>query len=259
MVKRFLVTTALEETWPKDPEIPVLFLGEWCRIYSRKERWSRMNAEVLPYHWDDRDKLYQDYQYLQKLYEKLLADLSYKLNQIHNVEHTQRYWRILIGPWLGYFIQMLFDRWFMLKKAIETKEGSVCRVIDRDPITVAPNDMKHFNQMYIEDDWNEVIYGQLLELCWGDKINIELVQSQSSGKKNANNSKQIRNRTLKRYVETGIILFNKLFPKNDGYFFISSYLPLKEDFKLQIRLGQFPKLWRQQSVPTTNPDIRQRQ
>ena len=259
MVKRFLVTTALEETWPKDPEIPVLFLGEWCRIYSRKERWSRMNAEVLPYHWDDRDKLYQDYQYLQKLYEKLLADLSYKLNQIHNVEHTQRYWRILIGPWLGYFIQMLFDRWFMLKKAIETKEGSVCRVINRDPITVAPNDMKHFNQMYIEDDWNEVIYGQLLELCWGDKINIELVQSQSSGKKNANNSKQIRNRTLKRYVETGIILFNKLFPKNDGYFFISSYLPLKEDFKLQIRLGQFPKLWRQQSVPTTNPDIRQRQ
>ena len=29
MVARFLVTTALEETWPEDPETPVLFLGEW--------------------------------------------------------------------------------------------------------------------------------------------------------------------------------------------------------------------------------------
>ncbi len=28
MVKRFLVTTALEETWGKDKSI--LFLGEWC-------------------------------------------------------------------------------------------------------------------------------------------------------------------------------------------------------------------------------------
>ena len=29
LVDRFLVTTALEETWPEDPETPVLFLGEW--------------------------------------------------------------------------------------------------------------------------------------------------------------------------------------------------------------------------------------
>ena len=53
-MKRLLVSTALEETWRDDE--PVLFLGEWCRRYSRKERWSKMDAEVLPYHWDDRKK-----------------------------------------------------------------------------------------------------------------------------------------------------------------------------------------------------------
>jgi hypothetical protein len=33
-----LVTTALEETWPDDNQ-PVLFLGEWCRLYSKKPLW----------------------------------------------------------------------------------------------------------------------------------------------------------------------------------------------------------------------------
>ena len=28
---------------------PVLFLGEWCRLYSQKERWQAMEADVLPY------------------------------------------------------------------------------------------------------------------------------------------------------------------------------------------------------------------
>ena len=62
MISRFLVTTALEKTWPDDPKTPVLFLGEWCRLFTRKERWSKMNATVLPYHWDDRHKLFNDYQ-----------------------------------------------------------------------------------------------------------------------------------------------------------------------------------------------------
>ena len=100
-MKRLLITTALEETWPKLQESPVLFLGEWCRLYSRKERWSSMKAKVLPYHWDDRLKLYKDYTYLRDFYEKLLPIISYKFNEIHGVDHSIRYWRILVGPWLA--------------------------------------------------------------------------------------------------------------------------------------------------------------
>ena len=72
-MKRLLITTALEETWGDGQ--PVLFLGEWCRRYSLKDHWSKMDAEVLPYHWNDRAKLYADYQYLREFYERLLRDL----------------------------------------------------------------------------------------------------------------------------------------------------------------------------------------
>ena len=65
----YLVTTGLEDTWPESGK-SIVFLGEWCRLYSRKHHWANIDAEVLPYHWNDRNKLYKDYQYLLKLYER---------------------------------------------------------------------------------------------------------------------------------------------------------------------------------------------
>ena len=42
MIGKVLVTTALEETWPPHNQ-PVLFLGEWCRLYSRKLIWKELD------------------------------------------------------------------------------------------------------------------------------------------------------------------------------------------------------------------------
>jgi len=112
VVSRVLVTTALEDTWPSGDE-PILFLGEWCRLYDRKSVWEKRDANVAPYHWDDRSKLHKDYLFLQTIYEELLCELAAKLNALHEVDHSVRYWRTIVGPWLGYFIQMLFDRWAM--------------------------------------------------------------------------------------------------------------------------------------------------
>lgn len=47
VVKRLLVTTALEETW--DTNDSMLFLGEWCKRYSRRDVWQAINYEALPY------------------------------------------------------------------------------------------------------------------------------------------------------------------------------------------------------------------
>lgn len=259
MVGRHLVTTADERTWPKDTRQPILFLGEWCRRYSRKEVWQQLDANIAAYHWDDRKKLFNDYQYLQQLYKKILAELSEKLNQIHSVEHSPRYWRILIGPWLGYFIQMLFDRWFMIKQAIEQTEITGTYVIDRETTSLIPNDMAHFDKLFIEDDWNEAIYGQLLDLCWGDKINLEKIKVQPVDILHESVVKPSLKITLKKQVIRLLAVFNKLFSRDDDYFLISSYLPLKIDFKLQIRLGQFPKVWRTKPVPIIKPDMHERQ
>ena len=57
---RVLVTTAVESSWLY--EEPVLFLGEWCRRFSRRDHWSNLDHEVLAYHWDDRFVFAKDFQ-----------------------------------------------------------------------------------------------------------------------------------------------------------------------------------------------------
>ncbi len=245
-----LITTALQETFSKDTNEKVLFLGEWCKVYNKKPIWEKFDSQTMSYHWNDRGKLYTDYQSIQIIYEKILLELSSKLNQVHQVNYSLRYWRILIGPWLGYFTQILFDRWFMLSAVFDNNQKYQCCVIKREPFSSVPNDMDHFLQQLVTDDWNEAIYGQLLELCGIDKVNVTWVEK----------IKQVpqlfvaKKIPIKKYIREKVLPFlNKLFIKDDNYFFISSYLPLKTELKLQMRLGQIPNLWKTQSSPIVKP------
>ena len=67
-----LITTGLEETFPKEFDKKIFFLGEWCKVYNKKYIWNELDSQTIPYHWDDRKKLYADHQDLQVIYEKIL-------------------------------------------------------------------------------------------------------------------------------------------------------------------------------------------
>lgn len=238
MVARTLITTADESTWPKDKNEPVLFLGEWCRLYGRREKWQPLDSKTVPYHWDDRNKLHADYIYIQDSYESILKELSLKLNQLHQVDHSLKYWRILIGPWLGYFMQMLFDRWYMLKYALENYNVSTVYLARHRILVAAPNDMGEFNQMYVGDQCNAIIYAQLLTLCWGDSVRTEFVEIAN----NKEETKKPKNRSfVNRFIKTILNKTTNLLSKDNDVFFISTYLPAKTEALLQIKLGQLPK------------------
>ena len=70
---KLLATTALESTWGSDEEL--LFLGEWCKKFSRKKFYKNRKYQTIDYHWSDREKLKDDNKYLEVLYEKILIAL----------------------------------------------------------------------------------------------------------------------------------------------------------------------------------------
>ena len=249
-----LITTALQETFPKDISEKVLFLGEWCKVYNKKSVWRKFDSQTMPYHWDDREKLYTDYQNIHIIYEKILLELSNKLNETHQVNYSLRYWRILIGPWLGYFIQILFDRWFMLKAVLDNDQKYHCRIVKRPPLSVVPNNMDHFTKWFTTDDWNEAIYGQLIELYWANKVHITWVE-----KIKQTPQPFVKKTLIKKYIREKVFPYlNKFFINDNNHFFISTYLPLKTELKLQIRLGQIPNLWTTQSSPIVRSCAKQR-
>lgn len=253
-MKRFLITTADERTWPKD--VPVLFLGEWCKLYNRRHVWEAMDAEVVPYHWDDREKLYRDYIYLKQLHEELLQELSERLNEIHGVNHALRYWRIFVGPWLGNFVQVLFDRWEMIQRVISDYSVAGALILDIAQMQVVLNDMAHFNRLYVEDAWNEVIYGQLLQ-GWTN-VPVEKMQHDTQNTFQYVQQAQTSDSGLKnKLVRLTSSFSQKLVRKNDA-FFIGTYIPLRQDYCLQWRLGQVPINWQSIQPPKVQVDWTQR-
>jgi putative transferase (TIGR04331 family) len=175
--------------------------------------------------------------------------LTTALNKIHSVNFSKKYWRILIGPWLYMFVEIVFDRWSMLGKAVKDYNIGKYIAVNKGTNDFIPNNTSHFVEILDGDDWNESIFTQIVKSSFRDKINIKEIKL--SAKKNyesqpsANKKNSIKfTGNFKVALASKICQYASKFSKQDKYFFYSTCLPLKIDIKIQLRLGQFPKLWR---------------
>ncbi|MCW7466202.1 LIC12162 family transferase [Leptospira levettii] len=242
MKARHLVLTALEETWPS-VDNPVLFLGEWCKIFNRKETWGKYDAETVLYHWDDREKLYNDYLYLSNLYEVILKELAKKLNEVHNLNHSIRYWRILVGPWLGYFIQISFDRYEMFRLAND-KFALLDVIVDKQLIhKITPFDMNEFNNFIDTDLWNFAIYSFIISSNFVKKTNYISIEVNEE----LLNKVEVRVNWKTKFKAILIYIFSFLtesFLISPKIFVFASYLPKFTSLLFQFTIGQIPGIWK---------------
>lgn len=229
----FLITTADQRFWKTDE--PVLFLGEWCKLYSQKALWQHMQQETLPYHWDDRIKFRHDCVYLENLYERVLARLTQRLNDIHGETHGVRYWRILIGPWLSYFIHIFYDRYSCIElvrkenRVTKTKSGSY------DCSTWLPSDYVEFEGWSLTDSYNQFLYDWIIQRML--KIDVEIISISKVDSQQENKKLSFWKEALKK----GIRFYEKNFPyRLNEITILSSYLSRMDQVCLQLSLGQWP-------------------
>lgn len=232
-----LITTADQRFWKTDESI--LFLGEWCKRFSQRSVCEKLSYEVLPYHWDDRKKLYQDYLHLDKLYEQTLLQMTDLLNQIHGVDHSLRYWRIVIGPWLYYFIQILYDRYQSILTAIESGKVTNILIGKYEGARWLPHDFPCFLNWFVNDDYNHYIYSRIIEFA--GKLPFEVVEV-----KDGNNHKELTDNIKNPFAPKKILkkligLYGKVVPDRfNQIVLISSYLNMFDLIKLQLSLRQIP-------------------
>jgi putative transferase (TIGR04331 family) len=151
----FLATTANQNFWNKDDDI--LFLGEWCKLYKESDTWKKLKFSDLEYHWNDNKRFENDFIYLDNIYEQYLKELTYNLNKIHNVNYSDRYWRIVIGVWLKAFIDSFFDRYLSIKEAKRSNlvTNTWIKATNKKP----PVDFPSFSH----DDYNLYLYSYIIE------------------------------------------------------------------------------------------------
>jgi putative transferase (TIGR04331 family) len=231
----FLISTADQRFWKVDENI--LFLGEWCKNYDQKHIWSKLNFTVLPYHWDDREKLYRDYLYLDTVTEKYLTLLSEKLNTLHQVDYSLRYWRIVVGFWLYYFIEILFDRYLSIKNATDSKLVSDTWICPQNLERWAPNDFTDFNQWVCTDEYNCYLYSRIIQTLGEMSFSVldfEIFPiSESFPTDNESPFNQI--------TKSMSGFFSKYYPSQwNRVVFFRTYLNKWDSVKLQLSLHQMP-------------------
>ena len=248
--KRYLITTADERTWKFDR--PVVFLGEWCRLYDRKNIWHNMDAIVSEPYGIDPSKKKSDYYEAKKLEDKLFPEFCELLNQYHNTKHSKRFWWILIGPWFKRIVKLLLNRVNTLKKCLETYEISGTTYYISNTYALSSANSLLAYESFNDNKWNNILNCRILNFLEEVKFSVKLLNEESivnhypdSTSKILTNKKSYKKNILNWAFKFYSRIARRLV-KEDDAFIINSYLPLKEEVKLELALGQFPQLWKLQ-------------
>lgn len=242
--KRFLITTPDETTW--NQEKPLLFLGEWCRLFSKREALAKLDIEQHPYHWADRQKFADDYPVLGKIYEEKLAALSDSLNSIHGISRDIRYWRIIIGPWLRFFIDAVYDRFETIRTVAETNSVEDTWIHTYQLENWIPSDFQEFYMQFRYDGWNHIIFSECIK-------NAAIPFTQKDTQLVPGTPVKTKQSSLRRFAKMVMNTYNAVLPSRyNRVAIVAAYIPIGKLRKLQRSLGQLPYI----SSPLVSVDSR---
>ena len=252
--KELIVTSGAGET--KDT---ALFLGAWCLAAGKSSKTLPESCKVIPYHWDDRKKLYQDQMALQSIYEACLIALAERLNTLHKVNFSIRYWRIVVGPWLLCFIPSVFDRWTMVARAQSKHDvGSILLQHDISSQSV-PHNMNEFLKWHSDDPWNEALILRIAELAG---LGLSIVPFPSEGEACVETVKPVE-RSASRGTSKGgyITLIRKILSvlmgrlmKRERVVIVRSGMSVWQYVRINLRFRQIPSFSYTQTIDLVHRD-----
>ena len=160
--KKHLIISANEQTWKYDR--PVVFLGEWCKLYDRKHIWQDMNYVVSSTYGMSIIQKDADYKEARSIEDILLKNLSNTLNQHHRVHYSERFWCIVLGHWLRRYINIVLNRVNTLKLCFNQYEIIGITIYENDFYYLATNDSYSAILASSDDLWNYKLNTRILNL-----------------------------------------------------------------------------------------------
>lgn len=118
---------------------------------------------TFPFHWNDRIKLENDFHQLNKMSDKIFSEVVPLLNEYHHENLPNVYWRILIFPWISYFVQTIFDRYTNLKVALDSGLIQSVDYIEYSDEDLVREDMEDWLYQVQRDGFNATLYSLVFD------------------------------------------------------------------------------------------------
>ncbi len=224
----FLSTTSLDQKYFKRQKS--FYLGYFC--ISDKSNLRLFNSKnVLVEHWGTKKKILSKYSFLKDTTNYLFTFLVKKLNKIHNTNKSEDYWRIIIYPWVCYYVTTLYDRWQIisqLKKKCKNSYFHTCEYESKHNLL----EIGDINEWWIKtqsDQFNNQMFNKIIKLRKIKKIKI-IKKKISKFPNNEINYIFKENFTIKNTIKKFLVFLSDKVLNNIGIIFNKIYFD-KVNFK----------------------------
>jgi len=244
----FLATTALDEFWDTSEEL--FFLGEWCKLFDKKDSLDDLSYKTLPFEWNNSEKIYEAYTYCNLLYEKVLSNLTDKLNEIHKLDKSIDFYRVILGNWLVRFIHQYYDKYISIMNATKY-DNLYTYILDQNQYYIPHDIQDYIEKQAFSDLYNLQLYSDIIKFT-NIKYDIKITKEPIKNKLNIDlnntlNAKIFVNLSKVFKVISKVNIFNKnrlvivnpYFKYNKFYnifvlFCKSKFKFIFDDFKYQV-------------------------
>jgi putative transferase (TIGR04331 family) len=188
-----------------------------------------------------KDEKKDNYEKCEKIFNKIIKNLSRELNRLHNLKYDQRIWEIIFGRWIKDFIYICFRNFHSIETVINNSE--IKKIY-------STNDK---NENFVTNNWFSLYYSSISEK-WVSNLNykilkflvptkeIEVIENFEYNYKKSNNPDNknfLNNYFLNLAIKFYNIFRNNIKTKNE-IFFYNSGLSLLTEKKIETLLGQIP-------------------
>ena len=234
---RYLITSADKKTWKYDR--PVVFLGEWCLSYDRKNILKNMDAIIAKPYGLSKEKKDIDYVEVKIFIDKIFPIFCAILNNHHGVNYSIRFWTILLGHWFQRYVKVIFNRFNTIEQCLQQFRitGSTFHINKNYSLTHSDS----LTAIYAlnDDRWNNALNLEILKFLSAD-IKLELIHDSQKNFTRISEDKLSSNilKFLLSSINTGLNFFSK----DSDAFIANTYLPKLLEVKLQLALNQIPQI-----------------
>lgn len=154
----FLAVTSIDEAIDKDAE-RIIYIEDGCL----KKKDNTEEFEIVGKPFVTADEVLQRINLINDEYEMILQELSVKLNKIHNKDLSIEAWRVILCMWLPYYMDVMFNKYSNVKKAITDYGNLYTNTLSEDSYIHPYYGYGFWIWTLKREDYNFQLYSHVLE------------------------------------------------------------------------------------------------
>lgn len=216
-----------------------IFIDERLSLLHKKNKHSEKKYTTAKPYGLGNEKVKNDFILKKQLHKKIFPSLCDTLNQVHNTNHGNRFWNIVLGHWLDKYLSLIINREGAIKKCFFEYPISSTTMIDYDRNNMATKDLTSFINACDDELWSHCLYQLIIEYS-KVKTNIKVNKISRNRNKVFTPSSSNIKKQIKDLIYEILFKILNIFSRNNDGFIINSYLPKMMEAKLCFSIGQVP-------------------